>query len=46
MTYRIEVLEIGCSGGKMDQYTIANGKTIFLDTKTDFGKEYLISLFL
>ena len=35
ISYRIEVLEIGGSGGKMDQYTIANGKTIFLDTKTD-----------
>ena len=35
ISYRIEVLEVGGSGGKMDQYTIANGKTIFLDTKTD-----------
>ena len=23
------------SGGKMDQYTIANGKTIYLDTKSN-----------
>ena len=35
ISYRIEVLEVGGSGGKMDQYTIANGKTIYLDTKTD-----------
>ena len=26
---------MGGSGGKMDQYTIANGKTIFLDTRTN-----------
>lgn len=35
ISYRIEVLEVGGSGGKMDQYTIAYGKTIYLDTKTD-----------
>ena len=35
LSYEIEVLEMNGSGGKMDQYTIANGKTIFLDTKTD-----------
>ena len=35
ISYRIEVEEVGGSGGKMDQYTIANGKTIYLDTKTD-----------
>ena len=35
ISYRIEVEELGGSGGKMDQYTIANGKTIYLDTKTD-----------
>jgi len=35
ISYRIEVLEVRGSGGKMDQYTIAYGKTIYLDTKTD-----------
>lgn len=35
ISYRIEVLEMNGSGGKMDQYTIANGKTIYLDTLTD-----------
>ncbi len=35
LSYEIEVLEMGGSGGKMDQYTIANGKTIFLDTLTN-----------
>ena len=35
ISYRIEVLEVGGSGGKMDQYTIAYGKTIYLDTKAD-----------
>ncbi len=35
IAYRIEVLEIDGSGGKMDQYTIANGKTIYLDTVTN-----------
>ena len=35
LSYEIEVLEMSGSGGKMDQYTIANGKTIFLDTKTN-----------
>ena len=35
LSYEIEVLEMGGSGGKMDQYTIANGKTIFLDTRTN-----------
>ena len=35
LSYEIEVIEMSGSGGKMDQYTIANGKTIFLDTKTN-----------
>ena len=35
ISYRIEVIEIGNSGGKMDQYTISFGKTIFLDTLED-----------
>ena len=35
ISYRIEVLETVGSGGKMDQYTIANGKTIYLDTIDD-----------
>ena len=35
LSYEIEVLEMQGSGGKMDQYTIANGKTIFLDTNTN-----------
>ena len=35
LSYEIEVLEMSGSGGKMDQYTIANGKTIFLDTRTN-----------
>ena len=36
ISYRIEVEEMGgFPGGKMDQYTIANGKTIYLDTITN-----------
>ena len=35
LSYEIEVLEMSGSGGKMDQYTIAYGKTIFLDTRTN-----------
>ena len=35
LSYEIEVKEMNGSGGKMDQYTIANGKTIFLDTKSN-----------
>jgi galactokinase len=35
ISYRIEVIEKGNSGGKMDQYTISFGKTIFLDTLND-----------
>ena len=35
ISYRIEVTEMGGSGGKMDQYTISYGKTIFLDTLKD-----------
>ena len=40
IAYRIEVLEIDGSGGKMDQYTIANGKTIYLDTVTNDIKSF------
>ena len=40
IAYRIEVLEIDGSGGKMDQYTIANGKTIYLDTVTNDIKPF------
>ncbi len=32
LSYEIEVLEMNGSGGNMDQYTIAYGRTIFLDT--------------
>lgn len=35
MAYETEVIEQGSSGGKMDQFTIAMGNTIFLDTHTD-----------
>lgn len=35
LAYEAEVLEQGSSGGKMDQFTIAFDKTIFLDTKSD-----------
>lgn len=35
LAYETEVIEQGSSGGKMDQFTIALGNTIFLDTKTD-----------
>ena len=35
ISYRIEVTEMGGSGGKMDQYTISYGKTISLDTLKD-----------
>ena len=35
ISYRIEVIEKGNSGGKMDQYTISFGKTIFLDKLND-----------
>tara|TARA_B100000575_G_scaffold54069_1_gene40616 strand:- start:50846 stop:51925 length:1080 start_codon:yes stop_codon:yes gene_type:complete len=35
ISYGIEVLEMNGSGGKMDQYTISYGKTIYLDTLTD-----------
>jgi len=35
ISYQIEVKETGGSGGKMDQYTISYGETIYLDTKTD-----------
>lgn len=35
LAYETEVIEPGSSGGKMDQFTIAIGDTIFLDTNTD-----------
>ena len=35
ISYKTEVIELNGSGGKMDQFTIAHGKTIFLDTLTD-----------
>ena len=35
LAYETEVIEPGSSGGKMDQFTIAIGNTIFLDTNTD-----------
>ena len=35
IAYEAEVLEHNSPGGKMDQYTIASGKTIFLDTKSN-----------
>jgi galactokinase len=35
LAYETEVIEPGSSGGKMDQFTIAIGDTIFLDTHTD-----------
>lgn len=35
ISYRVEVTEMGGSGGKMDQYTISYGETIFLDTLND-----------
>jgi len=40
ISYRVEVIEIGNSGGKMDQYTISFGKTIFLDTLKDKVNPY------
>jgi galactokinase len=35
LAYETEVIEQGSSGGKMDQFTIALGKTIFLNTHKD-----------
>ena len=35
LAYETEVIEQGSSGGKMDQFTIAMGQTIFLDTHND-----------
>jgi galactokinase len=35
LAYETEVIEQGSSGGKMDQFTIALGNTIFLNTHTD-----------
>jgi len=35
LAYETEVIEQGSSGGKMDQYTISHGKTIFLNTLND-----------
>lgn len=35
IAYEVEVVEQNTSGGKMDQYTISLGNTIFMDTKSD-----------
>ena len=35
LAFETEVIQQGSSGGKMDQFTIAMGNTIFLDTHTD-----------
>lgn len=35
IAYEIEVVEQASSGGKMDQFTIAHGNLIFLNTKTN-----------
>ena len=35
LAYETEVIEEGSSGGKMDQFTITIGDTIYLDTHTD-----------
>ncbi|WP_296381729.1 galactokinase family protein [Winogradskyella sp.] len=35
LAYEVEVIEQNGSGGKMDQYTISLGNSIFMNTKTD-----------
>jgi len=40
LAYEAEVIQQGSSGGKMDQFTIAMGYTIFLDTNTDRVKHF------
>ena len=40
LAYQTEVIEEGSSGGKMDQFTIAIGDTIFLDTHTDRVQQF------
>ena len=40
LAYETEVIEPGSSGGKMDQFTIAIGDTIFLDTHTDHVQKF------
>lgn len=37
LAYEAEVLEHNSPGGKMDQFTIAMGNIIFIDTSKDFG---------
>jgi galactokinase len=38
--YEAEVMEHKSPGGKMDQYTIAIGNIIYIDTASDFQKGY------
>ncbi len=40
LAYETEVIQQGSSGGKMDQFTIAMGDTIFLDTQADRVKHF------
>ena len=40
LAYETEIIEDGSSGGKMDQFTIAFGDTIFLDTHTDHVRQF------
>ena len=39
--YQAEVIEHNAPGGKMDQYTIALGNTVFIDTKNTLSYDYL-----
>ncbi|MDG1791858.1 MAG: galactokinase family protein [Flavobacteriaceae bacterium] len=41
LAYQSEVVEQGGSGGRMDQYSISIGNTIFLETKTAFNYKKL-----
>ena len=45
IAYRSEVIEQGGSGGKMDQYSIALGNTIFLETGSRFSYKKIDSGF-
>lgn len=45
IAYRSEVIEQGGSGGKMDQYSIAIGNTIFLETGSRFSYKKINSGF-
>ena len=40
MAYETEVIEEGSSGGKMDQFTIAIGEAIYLDTHSDCIQQF------